>query len=131
MIYNLVQLLRNQFTTLTIYVNGVVGHNPQSRCLVVNDTGGTEELWTLVGRYTAQVIARDVDAPTARKLAYDVFTFLTSRFGLIMPAITVDGVAYPQIQTAQVAAIQLPYLLGPDDDGRTEYSTNYQIIVKR
>ena len=135
MIYNLLALLRAQFTTELIYVNGRVKLPAQqtipARNLLLTDTGGSETPWTLYQNLTVQLIARDVDAPKAQRLAQQVFVFLTSRFGLMLPAITVGGVFYAAVQTAQISAIQVPYNLGPDEEGRIEYVTNYQIIKER
>ena len=130
MIYNLVQLLRVQFPTVPIYANTRAGA-VEDRHLLVFESGGAEKPHILYNTSTYQLFARDVDAPKARQLAFDVFHFLTSRFGLILPQATVDAVVYPQIQTAQISAIQVPYNLGQDDEGRTEYVCNYQIIWKR
>ncbi len=135
MIYNLTQLLRTQFPTETVYVNGRVVKTGQSsvpnRNLLVMETGGTEKPWVKYQVLTAQVIARDVDAPRARALAYSVFTFLTSRFGLELPQVTVGGTVFPKVVTAQISAIQVPYNLGPDEEGRVEYVCNYQVIKGR
>ena len=135
MIYNFAQLLRTQFPTEVVYVDGRVKLAGQAsipaRCLLVIDTGGVERPWILRQTATVQITARDVDAPRARKLAHDVFYYLTSRFGLILPQITIGGVLHPQIQTAQISATQMPYDLGPDEDGRFEYVTNYEIIRER
>lgn len=135
MIYNLAQLLRTQLPTETIYIDGRVKLPGQSniptRNLLLTDTGGTEMPWILRQNLTVQIIARDADAPKARALAYSVFTFLTSRFGLVLPQITVGGVVHAQIVTAQISAIQVPYNLGPDEEGRIEYVCNYQVIKER
>ncbi len=135
MIYNFAQLLRAQFPTEVVYVDGRVKLAGQAsipaRCLLVIDTGGVEKPWILRQTATVQVMARDVDAPGARKLAHDVFNFVTSRFGLILPQVTVKGTVHPQVSTAQISATQMPYDLGPDEDGRFEYVTNYEIIRER
>ncbi len=130
MIHNVAALLRAQFPTETFYVNGITGDAP-ARCARIDDTGGSERPWTLFGSMTAQVRTRDVDAPKARKFAHDIFLFLTSRFGLILPAATVDGVVYPAVQTGQISATQVPYNLGFDDEGRSNFTCNYQFIRKR
>ena len=130
MIHNLAALLRTQFPTLTIFVNGITGAAPD-RCLRLDDSGGSEKPWTLYDNYGVQLRARDVDAPKARKLIYDVYLYLTSRFGLILPSATVDGVVYPAVQTAQISATQMPFNLGFDDEGRSNYTCNFQIIRQR
>ena len=130
MIYNLAEYLRAKFVGLTIFVNGITGTAPE-RCLRLDDSGGNEKAWTLYGSYAIQVRARDVDAPKSRKLMDDVFQDLTGRFGLILPSATVDGVVYPAVQTAQISATQLPFNLGFDDEGRNNYTCNFQIIRQR
>lgn len=135
MIYNLAQLLRTQFPTETVYVNGRVKlagqqHVPARNVLLI-DNGGTEKPWVKYQTCTVQVVARDVDAPKAKVLADALFVYVTSRFGLILPAITVDGVVHAQVSTAQISALQVPYYLGPDEDGRHEYVFNITIIKER
>ena len=135
MIYNLAQFVRNQFGGVVVYVNGrVVGPGQTKvpdRCLLLTETGGPEQPWTKYQQLTAQVVARDVDAPKARKLAVDVFTYLTGRFGQVLPQITVGGVNYPAVKTAQISAVQVPYPLGPDEEGRYEYVTNFEVVRVR
>ena len=135
MIYNLVELLRNQFPAETIYINGrslLAGQeNIPDRNILVTDTGGTEKPWILRSDVTVQIITRDADSPKAGKMAMDIFYFLTSRFGLILPQITIDGDLYPQIHTAKITAIQRPYFLGVDEEGRSEYTTNYIVFFER
>lgn len=135
MIYNFVQLLRTQLPIETIFTNGR-GIPPgkvsvPDRHLLVTETGGSEQAWTRYQQLTAQVIARDVDSPKARALAYAVFTILAGRFGLVLPQAVVGGVTYPRVVTAQISAIQVPYNLGADEEGRIEYTTNYLIIKER
>lgn len=132
MIYNFTQLLKDQFPSETIYTNGrlsIGGAEIPDRNLLVNESGGVERPWIRTKTATVQIIARDRDTVACRDLAYDVFNFLTSRFGLLLPSVIVGGLTYPEFKSAQITAIQLPYNLGSDEEGRIEYSTNYEIIV--
>lgn len=135
MVYNLTKHLRDKLPAETIYTGQRVKTAGQSvipaRCLLVKESGGTEGPWTQYQVLTVQIIARDVDGPKARALAYLVYDELQGRFGLLLPQATVDGVVHGQVKTAQISAIQVPYDLGPDEEGRTEYVTNYQIIRER
>jgi len=132
MIFNLVQYLRVQFPTEVIYSNVMNLRTTQTiipdRVVIVRDTGGTEQPWTRYSEPTIQILTRDTNAPASRKLSFDIFNNITSRFGLILPSITVGSDTYPAIQTAQISAIQKPYLLDTDENGRIEYVTNYKII---
>jgi hypothetical protein len=134
MIYNCVKWLRNQFATETIFANErkQIGVTPiPDRCVLASEGSGTEKPVILSGFEMVQIITRDKTSPKARKLAWDIFTYLTSRWGQKFPAVTVDGVSYPEIQTSQITAIARPYSLGEDENGRTEFTTNYQIYYRR
>ena len=134
MIYNLVAFLRAAFPAEVIYCNtreATIGQEAvPDRCILVREDGGGPGVWAKISIPTAQVITRAMDSPSARKMAYDIFEAINSRFGLILPAITVDSVLYPAIHTAQISAIQRPYCLGKDDESRTEYTNNYQVYFK-
>jgi len=133
MIYNFVELLKNQFPSELIYTNGRILIAGQTvipdRNILVNETGGLERPWNRYRQATVQILTRDKDSVTSREIAYDIFNFLTSRFGLILPVITVNGTIFAELKTAQISAIQLPFNLGPDEESRIEYSTNYMIIL--
>lgn len=134
MIYNLVQYLRTEFPAETIYANVehlITGQESvPDRRVVVRETGGSETPHFRFSQPTVQILVRDTNNPGARTLAFEIFEKITSRFGLILPAIVVDGVIHPALQTAQISAIQKPYCLGIDDNGRTEFTTNYKLIFK-
>ncbi len=137
MFYNFVKYLKNQFSSESIYTNIYFKQSTQSelpnRLMLVRETGGAETVWFNFARKTIQVITRDIDVTKARKLAWDVYELFMDKgqFGLILPANTVDSVTYPSVQTAQINALQIPTSLGEDDEGRSEFSTNYQVIYRR
>ncbi len=99
------------------------------RRVIVTETGGTEQPWYRYSEPTVQIKVRDTNNPGAHALAFNIFNEITSRFGLTLPAIVVGSTTYPAIQTAQIIAIQRPYCLGADDNGRIEYTTNYKITI--
>ena len=136
MTYNLTQYLRNQFPNEVFYPVEKYKTSSQStipdRINIIRDTGGIEQPWTRYSQPTLQILSRDSSPAAARKLAYDIYDHLQShQFGLILPAITVGSTTYPAKQIAQISAIQQPFKLGTDDNGRTEYATNYKIILER
>ena len=100
-------------------------------CAIIKDTGGPETPWTLFNRQTIQIYNRGVDQVDVKKLAEDIYTLLHGKFGLVLPSVTVKTVTYDQIQTAQITGIQRPFCLGMDENGRVEYTTNYQVIYRR
>jgi hypothetical protein len=135
MIYQLARYLKNQFPTECIYTNGRIKLSTQQeipdRNVLIMETGGSEIPWIQRDEATVQILTRDADVTKSRKLAHNIFSDITSRFGLILPAVTVDGSAYPALQVSQISAIQLPYCLGADEAGLIEFTTNYHIFFVR
>lgn len=135
-IFQFVTWLRAQFPAERIYPNervGVGGQPVPDRCAVVIEGSGVEDATpnNKFGYQMVQIITRDQEAPKARKFAWDIYEYVTSRFGQILPAVVVDGVLYPEIQTGQMSAMARPQSLGKDDEGRTEFVTNFQIYWRR
>lgn len=119
MIYNLVQYLRNELPSETIYfnvkdLNSLTGLVPD-RLIIVQDTGGEETPWFQFQTQNYQIITRDIDSPKARKLIDDVCGKIVNKFGLILPSKIIDGVLYDSVQTAQISYNTLPQSLGVDN----------------
>lgn len=135
MIYQFVKYLKTEFPTEVIYTNGRIKLAGQQeipdRNVLVMESGGVEQAWIQRDIGTVQIITRDFDVIKSRKLAHDIFKKITSRFGLELPTVTVDGTVFPVLKVSQISAIQLPFCLGADESGRIEYTTNYQIYFTR
>lgn len=126
MIYNFVQYLKNNFSDETIYTNMELDNSPD-RILIVKESGGPITPRTKFGSPIIQVIARDIDITGARALSYDVYELINDVYGLVLPAITVDGESFPQTQLAQISANQKPYPISVDEQGRFVFLNNYRI----
>ncbi len=135
MFYNFIQYLRDEFPAEIIYSNGRILIAGQTvipdRNILVNESGGSEQPWTQYVEKTVQIITIDFAVTDARKLAWDIYEKITSKFGQQFPLATVDGIVYNAIQSAQITGIQEPFNLGADDEGRFEFTTNYKIIYDR
>jgi len=134
MIYNLAEYIMTEKPAETLYVNerrSISGATVPDRCLLLRETGGPEGAWYPYTDKSGQLLARDKSTPAARKLIWDIYTLIQGKFGLILPAVTVGGVVYPAIQTAQLSFIQQPFCLGDDGEGRTEFTANFKIIYVR
>jgi len=134
-IYNLVQYLRDEFPAEDFYCN--IRENTATqitlpdRCSLIRNTGGPSQPRTGFTRMNLQVLTRDFDVPAAEKLAKDIFDKIHDRYGLILPAaLNVGGINYSSLKTAQITAMGLPFNLGLDGAGRTEFTTNYSIIYE-
>lgn len=126
-VYNLKQFLNSELPSEKVYVGPLRGEIPD-RTIQLIPSGGVPQAWYQYVTESIQIMVRDIDGPSTFKLAKDVYNILNNRFGLILPANTVGTVVYPEIQTAQISANQLPGYIGDDDNGRAMYSTNYRII---
>lgn len=135
MIYNLVSFLRGQFPGLKIYINEYKKIFPDEqvpdKIVLVKETGGTITAWFGLIRQAITIIARDIDTPKARELAYDIDSKINNRFGLTLPTITVDGNVFSQIQTLQINASSYTQSIGEDENGRSQFSTTYEIIYRK
>lgn len=130
MIYNLVQLLKTQFPADTFYANkekATQGIVPDKRCIVI-ESGGTDEPATRLFRQRIQFNIRATDGPKARAFAYQIYDFLNSRWGVVLPQVTVDGTLFAQVETAEISSIQIPQSMGEDEDGRTVFVFNSIVI---
>lgn len=134
MIYNIVQYLKNNLAGENIFANIWVKVNPNfslpDRILLLKEEGGTETGWFQFQNRNVQILARDIDPVKARSLIFRAHNLINNAFGLILPAVTIEGVLYPTIATAQISVNTLPQSLGYDEEGRSEFSANYRILMK-
>ena len=139
MIYQFVAWLETFFPNETIYSNvrlpiGSAQSIPD-RCVLVRETGGEER--RVIDVPTVQVLVRDLSVTAVKRFAQQIYDTIQStagiggRFGQVLPSVTVDGVTYPQIQTAQISSLALPESIGTDQNGRNEFSMNFQIYKRR
>jgi hypothetical protein len=132
LIYNLGQFLRDSLPTETIYINqrkatDLQGFIPD-RNIFIRETGGVEAPDTNLRRQSAQILTMDIDGPKARALAYLVYNLLQSKWGLVLPQITVDSIVFTEIETAQISSVQIPSSMGSDEEGRSVYVFNIIVI---
>lgn len=131
----LAEYLKNKFPAELFYTNERVKLALQDiipdRNVLLMDSGGNEVPWYKWQSATVQIIARDVDPVEAQDLSEGIFADVTSRFGLILPAVTIGTKTYPQKQTGAITAIQTPSNLGNDSEGRIEYVFNILIKYRR
>ena len=131
MIYNFVEYLKTQFPTETFCTNmtlQLAGQDeiPDRRALV-KETGGPRQMKTGFARPNVQILCYDIDAVSARELADQIYEDLWDRNGLLLPAVTVNGILYPQVETGAIRAIQSPYFIGMNDSGLAVWSINFEV----
>lgn len=113
-------------TTGTNLFKGIMPDTPDA-CVAVFETGGLPSVHAMasavgqavVERPRIQVLCRaaQYDYATARTKAHDVYKLLDG-----LPARDINGTAYKW-----VAAIQSPFYMGSDANGRPLIATNYEI----
>lgn len=133
MIYNLVQYLKTEFPAEKFYTNvsDISGTQVPDRMVHIRETSGDATAWFEYTEQRVQIMTRDIDSPKARDLAYDVYDKINNRFGLILPATTVDGTLYAALQTAEIHSDNLPQSIGYDENGRAEFTTTFRIIYRK
>jgi len=131
MIYNLHEYLENM-TTEKIYSNVKQITFPDKsvpdRIVLIQERGAVKKAWLRYTEQSIQVMCRDIDNVKARELAYTIYELLDNRFGLVLPAVTVGTVIYPEFKTAQITASSTPQTLGVDESGRSEFTFDLQFI---
>jgi hypothetical protein len=132
LIYNLFDLLESELPDENIFINQAGNIFPDKsipdRSILIQETGGSETAYFQFKTLTLQVIAKDKDSVNARELLFGVDNIINNRFGLILPAVTVNGVYYPAFQTGQISSISRPQSIGFDDNARSVWTANYKIM---
>jgi len=126
MIYNLIQYLKTNFPAEIIYANYELANSPD-RIILIKETGGPIVPRVKFASPVIQVMCRDIDTVKARMISYDIYDLINDVYGLVLPAVTIDGETYASIQLAQISANQQPYPFGVDEQGRYVFINNYRI----
>jgi hypothetical protein len=134
MIYNLMQYIENELN-YNIYINPrdiiYPNNEPLESYIQIIETGGSPDAYIGDTNKTIQILCVDKDSPKARRKAENIFNLLNDRFGLILNAITVDGVYYPSIQISQISANTEPQFIGYNQNKLAEFSINFRILFRR
>lgn len=127
--------MRNEFPSYTFYPNAEIRRSGSTQIederVLLTYSGGTTTPWTFFSIENIQILTRSVNFHNAEYIAQLIYNELHGRFGLILPSVTIGSITYDAIQTGQISAIQDPFSLGVDDNGRLELSTNYEFIFTK
>lgn len=132
MVYNLVEYLKTQFTTLFFRANGFINATDTfpDTCNFVNAPGGDSAFWHDRRDNAIQIISRSLDSVTAKQNNDTIYDDLIKRFGFDLPAVTVNSIVYPLIMVWAFNPLQIPGWIGVDDNGRYLYSFNLRCVTK-
>lgn len=127
--YNLTQHLIDTFASYNFVTNGFA-EDTVDNVIMIQNNGGDVDHWYDRTNYSIQILGRNNSVVTGKEQIVNVYNELKNRFGLLLPAVTVDSVVYPAVQTWQISPIQFPGKIGVDDRGLAMYSFNVVITTK-
>lgn len=129
MIYNLIEYIVTELSTLNIVANGFSPDSPIT-AITVKQSGGDPAHWHPRKDFTFQILSRS-NEPTVAKYNIDlVYNLLENRYGLELPSVTVDNIVYSTVQTYQISPIQIPGDIGSDDENLEMWSFNIMVTTK-
>lgn len=123
-------------TTFIVGTTIQVGFRPQEapdRCSVVLESIGGAPSFDLPDRIdqSIQILSRGNDLWEARDDAWEIFNALTGNVpGVIQSAQWTLPVVDGAFVACVIEAISSPQIIGRDDRGRFEYSTNYIVKIR-
>ncbi len=128
MIYNLRKYLTLNLPDITFYANG---WRPKSEhdSVMILQSGGDPEHWIDRTDWTVQIMSRAENIVNAKEQIDDVYAKLKNRYGLELPAITVDSIVYPLVKTYQISPLQTPGYIGADQANLEMWSFNIRITT--
>lgn len=129
MIYNLAQYLITNFPLYNFVVNGSAISSAED-VIDVLDNGGDDSHYIDRQDAAVQIMSRSQVSKTASSVMInDIYNLIKNVFGLTLPAVTVDGVLYPEVKTWRIVPVQRPGYIGSDEVGRFLYSFNVTITI--
>ena len=134
MIWQLTQYLRNKFPNEVFYIEtreirtDLLEESVPDRCILIREVAGSETAWFGYKEQQVSFLCRDIDSVRVRSLAYEIYDYMKSRYGIIIPAVTIGVTLYPQIQISAVNPLNLPQTVGKDEENRVEFTFTLNII---
>ena len=129
MIYNLVEYLKNQLTSITFIANGWT-QDSAIESILITQTGGEPNHSFDRTDWNVQIMSRAKSSVKAKENIDYVYDLLKNRFGLELSAVTVNSKVYPSIKTYQILPMQAPNYLGADEQGLEMWVFNIVVTTK-
>lgn len=128
MIYNLVEYLKTQLPSLVFVANGWNPNSPKDS-ITVRQSGGEVWHWYPRTEYLVQVKSRSDSPILAESQIRQVYETLKNKFGIELPAVTIDGTLFAAVKTYQISPIETPGYIGADETNLEMWSLNLNIIT--
>lgn len=127
MIYNLVKFITDN-SSLVINTNGFNPSSPDN-AICINEGSGNEQPWFNRKDTIVQVISRATDKTESRANAYEVYDLIKKKYGLTLPAVTVNSVVYPAITGWAIRPVNTPQYAFDDKAGRANYTFTVEVTT--
>ena len=127
MIYNLAKYITDN-TSLTINVNGFSPDSPDT-VVSVNEGSGNERPWFDRKDTTVQFVSRAVDKTVSRANAYTLYNLIKKKYGLTLPAVTVNSISYPAKTGWAIRPVTSPQYAYDDDSGRSVHTFTVEVTT--
>lgn len=127
MIYNLVKYITNN-TSLTVSTNGFNPTSPDT-AVCINEGSGDERPWFDRKDTIVQCISRAGDPTVARANAYTVYNLIKKKYGLTLPAVTVNSITYPSLTGWAIRPVNTPQYAYDDDSGRAVFTFSVEVTT--
>ena len=128
MIFNLVSYLKINLTDIIFYPNGWRPDSEHDSVMVLQ-SGGDPNHWYDRTDWMMQIISRAENVNNAKSQIDDVYEELKNRYGLELPAVTVNSIVYPLVKTYQISPLQTPGYIGADKANLEMWSFNLRITT--
>lgn len=127
MIYNFVAYMESVFPALDFTADGFKQTSEDN--VVVCKSSGTPKPWFDRQDLRVQILSRGKSQYIAKKNADLIYDNVNKKFGLLLPETTIESDTYPEVQTDQLTALQIPTYIGDDSNGLAMYSFNYSVVT--
>ena len=128
MIFNLVSYLKINLPDIIFYANGWRPDSEHDSVMVLQ-SGGDSKPWFNRTDWNVQIMSRSENIVIAKQQIDNVYEELKNRYGLELPAITINSTLYPLVKTYQISPLQTPGYIGADKANLEMWSFNIKITT--
>ena len=128
MIYNLFEYLDTQLPGIECSCEGF-REIEDDTCIELSGGMGNELPWLIRQEHIVSFLSRSTEATIARANALSVYNLIKKKYGLVLPAVTVNGTDYPAVKTWAIRPVNMPQASGRDEKGRALYAFSFEIVT--
>lgn len=129
MIYNLAAYIESKLPSLVTVYDDFTASSPED-CTLIKETGGVPSHYIDKEDRTVQCVSRYSDYRAAKSASTSIYDILRQQFHIELPAVTLDGIAYPAVKAWRILPMQVPTYIGTTENGKHLYSVNFIVTIK-